>query len=137
MGAQKDTMVLFAEREIRQIFSGFDGWKITPVTVRPSAGNFYRVSRSLRAGDEVAFIGVSFDPEPKEETVRALDNLTDSRIPRTKKFILMPREAGTEALPSSIQVLPMTAFAFAGKKLVWLTKKKNAKRVIQELPVEA
>jgi hypothetical protein len=43
MGSSKDVMELFAERDIRQIFSEYDGWKIAPVTGSPQPGRFLQV----------------------------------------------------------------------------------------------
>jgi hypothetical protein len=137
MGAQKDTMVLFAERDIRQFFSEYDGWKITPETVAQSAGNFYRIARYNGRGYEVAFVGVSFGPSPDKATVAVLESLTDGRVQRVKKFLLAPQEADTKEIPPAIHVLPMTAFAFGGDKLVWLTKKKYSKKFSPEPTVAA
>ena len=52
-----------------------------------------------------------------------------------KKALLTPRQP--ICIPPHIRILLMTAFAFAGGKLVWLTKKKNARKFVMELPVTA
>ena len=61
MGSQKDTMVLFAERDIHRFFSEFDGWKTTPLNLSRSNGSLYRLSRYKYGGDEVALVAVSLD----------------------------------------------------------------------------
>jgi len=135
MGSQKDVMEVFAERDIRQQFSGYDGWKIAPVAGTNPAGRFFKVSRSRWAGDEVVFIAVSFDPVPKEEVVSVLDTIPGGQGPRIKKYLLTPQAADTSEIPPHIRILLMNAFAFAEGNLVWLTKKKNAKKFICELAV--
>jgi hypothetical protein len=128
MGSARDVMELFAERDIRWLFSGYNGWKVEPVSGSRSAGRFYRVSRGKWGGEEIAFIAVSFDPVPRQESVSALDALTHGQGSRTKKYLLTPQATDTSGIPSPIRILPMNAFAFADGELVWLTKKKNAVR---------
>lgn len=137
MGSLKDVMELFAERDIRQVFSGYDGWKVAPVTGAQPAGRFFRVSRSKWAGEEVAFIAVSFDLMPNEEIVSTLNTLSDGRVSLTKKYLLTPQAADASAIPPHIRILRMNAFAFAEGRLVWLTKKKNAKSIFREPAVAA
>ena len=63
MGSQKDVMALFAERDIRRLFSAHDGWKTEPVL--PSAGSYYRISRNKWVGEEVVLVAVSFESGTK------------------------------------------------------------------------
>jgi len=135
MGSQKDVMEVFAERDIRQQFSGYDGWKVAPVAGTNPAGRFFKVFRSRWAGDEVVFIAVSFDPVPKEEFASVLDTIPVGQGSRTKKYLLTPQATDTSEIPPHIRILWMNAFAFADGNLVWLTKKKNAKKFICEQAV--
>jgi len=137
MGSPKDVMELFAERDIRQMLPEYDGWTIERVQGSQVPGCFYRISRSKWVGTEIGFIAVSLDLEPKEELISALDSLPDGRGSRTKKYLLTPQATDTSGIPPHIHVLLMTAFAFADGNLVWLTKKKNARKFVMELPVTA
>jgi hypothetical protein len=128
MGSQKDVMALFAERDIRQLFSGSDGWVVEPVP--RTDGCYYRVSRDKWVGEEVVLVAVSFDPAPKDDVIAAFDNLPEGWSTRTKKYLLTPQATDTSAIPPHVRVLLMTAFAFAGGELVWLTKKKNARKFV-------
>jgi len=129
MGSQKDVMELFAERDLRQIFSEHDGWKITPASTTRSGGVLYRISRSRWVGEEVAFVAASFTQVPSDETIAALDILPDgSNTVRIKKYLLTPQATDTSCIPPHVRVMPMQAFAFVQGELVWLTKKKNAKK---------
>jgi len=137
MGSSKDVMELFAERDIRQVFPTYDGWTTTPVSTSSPVGCFYRVSKKKWVGDEIAFIAVSFDRAPTEDLINALDALPNGQGSKTKKYLLTPQAADTSAIPPHVRILLMNAFAFAEGKLVWLTKKKNARNFSTELPVAA
>ena len=132
MGSARDVMELFAERDIRWLFSEYNGWKVAPVNGPRPAGCFYRASRGKWGGEEVAFIAVSFDPVPRQDAIDALDVLSDGQGSRTKKYLLTPQATDTSGILPHIRILPMNAFAFAEGELVWLTKKKNAKRFVPE-----
>jgi hypothetical protein len=138
MGSPKDVMELFAERDIHQLFSVFDKWSISPVPASRSPGFYYRASKSLWEGNEIALIGVSFDPESLEESVLALDTLADDQGKRIKKYLLVPQATNTSEVPPHVRVLHMTEFSYVGDNLVWLTNKKNAKKISPpEHPVAA
>ncbi|WP_424025688.1 hypothetical protein [Methanoregula sp.] len=137
MGSTKDVMELFAERDIRHMLPEYDGWRIERVPGSRTPGCFYRISRSKGAGTEIGFIALSLDPVPKEELINTLDLLPDDQGSLTKKYLLTPQATDTSGIPPHVRVLLMNAFAFAEGKLVWLTKKKNAKRIVQEQAVAA
>jgi len=136
MGSSKDTMELFVERDIRQFFPGHDGWKIARQNGVSAAGPFYRVSRYKWQGDEVALIGVSFSEMPEDETFSALDTLSNGNS-RAKKYVLAPQAADISYVPPHIRILRMNAFAVSDGKLVWLTRKKNAKKYSVEPAIPA
>jgi len=132
MGSSKDVMVLFAERDIRQLFSEHDNWNITQAAESHPSGHFYQVSRGKWGGKEVAFVVVSFDQVPNEAVIRTLEGLPDGNGSRTKKYLLTPQATDTSVVAPHIRVLLMNAFAFSEGHLVWLTKKKNARRFTPE-----
>jgi hypothetical protein len=132
MGSARDVMELFAERDIRWLFSEYNGWKVAPVSGPRPAGCFYRATRRKWVGEEIALIAISFDPAPSQDSISALDALPDGRESRTKKFLLTPQVTDTSGIPPHIRILPMNAFAFADGELVWLTKKKYAKKFVPE-----
>jgi hypothetical protein len=137
MGSAKDIMELFAERDIRRVFSTRDGWTTVPVGTSAGTDHFYRVSRSKWPGDEVAFIAVSFKKSPGEEVINALDLLPASQGPRIKKYLLTPQGTDTSSVPPHVKLLLMDAFTYDGGDLVWLTKKKNARKFPAEQAVAA
>lgn len=137
MGSSKNVLELFAERDIRQLFSEYDGWKAVPVAGQNAAGCFYQLTRGRWTGVETAYLGVSFDSVPKKECLAALDSLPDGGGSKTKKFLLTPQATDTSAVPPHIRVLLMSAFAFSDGNLVWLTKKKNARKFSAAPPAAA
>lgn len=128
MGSLKDVMSTFAERDIHQQFSEFDGWTIAPINGVNSSVSLFRASRNRRYHEDVAFIAVSFDQVPGNECITALDALPSSRGSRVKTFLLTPQATDTSFVPPHVQVLLMKIFAFVDGELVWLTKKKNARQ---------
>jgi hypothetical protein len=132
MGSSKDVMELFAERDIRQYFSEYEGWKIEPMAGFAPEGRLYRTTRGRWAGVETVYIAVSFDPVPQEEFINAFSTLPDGRNPLTRKYLLTPQATDTSVVPPHIRILLMNAFAFSGGNLVWLTKKKNAAHYFPE-----
>jgi hypothetical protein len=136
MGSPKDVLVVTAERDIRHLFSEYDGWKVALIQ-GSREGHFYRISRGRWSEDEIAFVAISFDPVPKEESISALDTLPDGHGSRTKKYLLTPQATDTSGIPPHIRILLMNAYAFDHGELVWLTKKKNARRFVPELASEA
>ena len=136
MGSAKDVMELFAERDIRQYFSSFDGWGVAPVKGTPACVPLYRAARGKWAGVEEAFVAVSFSKKPGDDIVSALDQLPGSQRSRAKMYLLTPQAADTSAVPPHIRVLLMSAFAYTGSELVWLTRKKNSQEFCREESVQ-
>jgi hypothetical protein len=132
MGSSKDVLELFAERDIRQLFSEYDGWNITPVTGLQSTYRVYQAERGRRGREEAAFIAVSFDPVLRDEIMSIFDFMPNGLPLHSKKYLLTPQATDSSSAPPHIRVLPMTAFAFTDGKLVWLTRKKNARRSFLE-----
>lgn len=126
MGSTKDVMELFAERDIRQHFSHYNGWSVAPVSgLRPGA-SVYRLTKGKWNGIEEAFVAVSFSKTPGEEVAGILDQLPGDTRTKVKKYLLTPQATDTSAVPPHIRILLMNAFAFSGADLLWLTRKKNA-----------
>jgi len=137
MGSSKDVMTTFAERDIRQRFSEHEGWNIAPVGSVKTQNGLYRASRNRRYYDEVAFISISFDQVPQDDCILGLEALPSTRGSHVKKYLLTPQASDTSAVPPHVKILLMNAFAFEGGELVWLTKKKHARKFCQEQPVAA
>jgi len=128
MGSQKDVMELFAERDLRQHFSEYDGWKIAPAANVPSGVYMYRVSKSKWVGEEVAYVALSLNQVPTDATLAALDSIPETGRAKARKYLLSPQAVNTACVPPHVRIILMNSFAFMEGKLVWLTKKKHAKQ---------
>jgi len=71
MGSAKDVMELFAEMDIRHLFSDYNRWTVTPVSGPRPTVCFYRASKRNWVGEEIALIAVSFVPLPAVTTINA------------------------------------------------------------------
>jgi hypothetical protein len=125
MGFSSDIMHDFVAKEIRNIYSSYDGWKISSHPM----GNGYDtlVSLDRREGGHretvkvfVTF-GRSIPPALPEEFARA-DRAPDGTLTRYEYAVIAPGNADTSAVPAGIRVYTMKSFAFEGKDLTWVKK---------------
>jgi len=137
MGVATDTMQTFATKEIRSCFRESDGWECrqepSPV---PGAMTFV-LSREIRGKKQIIPLAVSYELAP---TLFPLEHLVGTMKAKrlTGKCMLVPKGADVTALPGDIRVLFMESFGFVDERLVWLTKKKNAKQYLrQDAPATA
>jgi hypothetical protein len=129
MGSMTDIMQTFAERDIRSLFSSFDGWECHPV---PNSVMAYRITRNLRGQRQNVYLAVSFDLIPDPAGIAALEALGKGDRAKKGSCLLVPQGTDISCVPSSIKVLPMTAFGFIDEELRWITKKKGAVRYATE-----
>src|SRR5208337_5527671 len=84
------------------------------------------LTRDVRGRTENVALAVSFDEAP---STLALEDLVASMKGKAPKgqFLIVPNAAVVSGIPKTVQVIFMESFGFVDGKLVWLTKKKNAK----------
>ena len=126
MGSSTDIMHDFALKEIRGIFSSYDGWKYN--SLASNNGDLYRISRHYRAQNQNIYLGVSFDAAPSQECLTNL--LASGETDRFNKGVclVVPSGADVSDVPGSVRIFFLTSFGFVNGELRWLTKKKNAMR---------
>jgi hypothetical protein len=138
MGSAQDIMQTFANKEIRAQFRDHDGWECKQVPSPGTRDAVFFLSRDVRGKKETVALAVSFDEEPSVTTLAAVSAGHKGRNALKAQYLLVPKAADVSAVPKEIQVLSMNAFGFVEGKLVWLTKKKNAKHYVQpEEPAKA
>ncbi len=126
MGSSHDVMQTFALKEIRAHFTEYEGWVYREIT-SPSAHDMAGIlSRDVRGRTEMAALAVSYNEEP---SALALETLAISLKRKALKgqYLIVPKAANVSAIPKTVQVIFMESFGFVDGKLIWLTKKKNAK----------
>jgi hypothetical protein len=125
MGICTDIMNDFVLKEIKHIYSSYDGWKITPKKKGAGYDTLVILERVTDGHKEITKILVSFQ---KAVTLDMLDDLTrpepvyDGSRPRFDFAVIVPANADTSALPKDLKVYVMKSFAFEGKELVWIKK---------------
>jgi hypothetical protein len=132
MGVATDIMQTFATKEIRSCFRESDGWECRQESSPVPGAMTFVLSREIRGKKQIIPLAVSYEHEP---TLFPLEHLVGTMKGKrlTGKCLLVPKGADVTALPGDIRVLFMDSFGFVDERLVWLTKKKNAK---QYLPAE-
>ncbi|WP_428372006.1 hypothetical protein [Methanoregula sp.] len=135
MGSAHDIMQTFAHKEIHAHFREFDGWKCRQVLSPIARDVTYILSREVRGRKECVTIAVSYDEEPSTLPLEALA----ATVKDLKgQYLVVPKAANVSAIPKPVRVIFMETFGFLDGKLVWLTRKKNAKHYPQsEEPARA
>jgi hypothetical protein len=125
MGISSDIMHDFVLQEIKRIYSGYDGWKITPGKKGTGYDTFFHLSRRVNGEPETANIFVTFKKEVSPEIIP--DLMTSEFSPyggrvNPKVAIIAPRGADTTGLSGGIKIFTMVLFAFDGDNLIWVKK---------------
>ena len=125
MGICTDIMNDFVLKEIKEIYSSYDGWKITPKKMGAGYDTLVVLERSNDGHKEIIKVLVSFH---KQVTLDMLDDLIrpepvyDGSRPRYDYAVIVPANTDTSALPKDLKIFIMKAFAFEGKELIWVKK---------------
>jgi hypothetical protein len=125
MGICTDIMNDFVLKEIKHIYSSYDGWNITPKKKGAGYDSLIILERSNDGHKEITKVLVTFQ---KIVTLDMLDDLTrpepvfDGSRPRFDFAVIVPGNADTTALPKDLKVYVMKSFAFEGKELIWVKK---------------
>ncbi len=135
MGSDKDTMHQFERKELSQVFSVSDGWKRNPLTSPGTNGSTHYFRRNLWVGCEFATVIVLYEPVVNGQTVTAIRNRYHNKGVKNRIFLMVPKNADVSSVSQDIGVITMSGFGYEDGKLVWLTKKKNAKKFRNDVPV--
>jgi hypothetical protein len=125
MGFSTDIMHDFVAKEIRSIYSSFDGWT---ATVRSLEGGYNRVvilERRDNGHRECVKLLVSFGTDVSSHLLEELsikEKSADGTPVRYSVAVMVPGNADTSSVPAGIPVYTMQSFSFDGKELVWVKK---------------
>ena len=125
MGFSSDIMHDFVAKEIKNIYSTYDGWKCTPRQVGNGYDSLVVMERNLGGHRECVNVFVTFSrsvPTPLPEDLTETKKSTDGTLTRFEFAIMVPANADTSAVPSGIRIYTMRSFAFDGKELIWVKK---------------
>jgi len=136
MGSIEDTMHQFERKELNQVFRVSDGWKEVPPVNSATTGGIHVFKRDLWGGrSEHATIIVLYEAIVNEEKIASICTRYQNGQEKNKIVLLVSKNADVDLVPKDIGVITMSSFGYDAGKLVWLTKKKNAKKFTSELSV--
>ncbi len=130
MGSAHDIMQIFAYKEIRTHFKECDGWECRQVPSPCVRDITCVLSREVRGRKEAMALAVSYDEDPSMLALEAVAaSLTRKSL--NGQYLIVPKAANVSAIPKAVHIISMESFGFVDGRLVWLARKKNAKRYPQ------
>ena len=125
MGFSADIMHDFVAKEIRNIFSSYDGWNCTMKETGNGYDSIAVLERRNGGHRECVKVLVGFDavlPSALPEELTRVEKTTDGTPLRFSFAVMVPANADTSILPDGVKIYTMRSFAFEGKKLIWVKK---------------
>jgi hypothetical protein len=137
MGSVKDIMEMFISRDIRTIFPPCEGWKYRQIPTSKNIPIMFLVSRTDYYKTQFAVVAISYASDTAPGCIAALYSAAKDRSDCVGKYLLVPQSIEMQHIPADILIRQMHAFGFVNGRLVWLTKKKNARRIVCEMSTPA
>jgi hypothetical protein len=125
MGFTSDIMHDFVAKEIRNIYSSYDGWTCSMKETGNGYDSVAVLERNNGGHRECVKILVSFDrslPAHLPEDLEKPEKSMDGTIIRFSNAVMVPANADTSSLPETMKVYTMRSFSFEGKELIWVKK---------------
>ncbi|MDD1694907.1 MAG: hypothetical protein LUQ71_09305 [Methanoregula sp.] len=125
MGFSSDIMHDFAAKEIRNIYSSYDGWKTTNRQLGNGYDTIVVLERRNGGHRDCVKVLVSFNrslPSPLPEELTTTERSSDGTVTRSEYAVMVPANADTSSVPPGVKIYPMRSFVFEGKELTWVKK---------------
>jgi len=125
MGICTDIMHDFVQKEIKRIYSSYDGWKITPRKKSGGYDTIFLIERMNKGHREIVKVLATFKKEVTLDMVSDLiqpEPVYDGTVPRYDYAVMAPGNADISSLPSDLKTFTMKTFTFEGKELTWVKK---------------
>jgi hypothetical protein len=125
MGISSDIMHDFVAKEIRAVYSSYDGWKITPSRLGSGYDTVFTLERRNAGHRECIRVLATFAKHvtaPMLEELKKPNQNCDGTVSRNGFAVMVPANADASAVPAGISVYTMKSFAFDGKELTWVKK---------------
>lgn len=125
MGFSSDIMHDFMAKEIKNIYSSFDGWKFTSRPTGNGYDSIMMLERRNGGHHECVKVLVTFErsvPSPIPEDLTTAERNTDGMPTRFSYAVMVPANADTSSVPAGVRIYTMRSFAFVGKELTWVKK---------------
>jgi hypothetical protein len=125
MGIRSDIMHDFVAKEVRSIYSSYDGWTMTERNSGTGYDRIVILERRNNGHRECKKVLVTFSrvvtPAVLGELVTP-EMSSDGTLTRNGFAVMTPANADIAAVPAGITVYTMRSFAFDGKELAWTKK---------------
>jgi hypothetical protein len=125
MGVSSDIMHEFVTKEIRAIYSSYDGWKISSHPLGNGYDTLVSMERRNGGHRESVKIYITLDksiPSPLPDELTHADRAADGTVTRHTYAVMVPANADISMVPAGVRVYTMKSFAFEGKDLIWVKK---------------
>ncbi len=119
MGFSSDIMHDFVAKEIRAVYSSYDGWKMSSQSLGNGYDTLVSIDRRNGGHRDSVKILVTFGrsvPLPLPEELTRADPATDGTVIRHEYAVMVPAYADTSAMPAGVRIYTMKSFAFEGKE---------------------
>jgi hypothetical protein len=127
----------FVAKEIRNIYSSYDGWKISSHSLEKGYDMLFSMERRMGGHRESVTVLVTLSksvPSPLPEELIRADRAADGTVTRHAYALMVPANADISAVPAGVRIYTMNSFAFEGEDLTWV---KKPVRKSENTPVKA
>ena len=111
-------------------FNECDGWECRRVPSPCVRDITCVLSREVPGRKEAMALAVSYDEDPSMLALEAVAASLTRKI-LNGQYLIVPKAANVSAIPKAVHIISMESFGFVDGRLVWLARKKNAKRYPQ------
>lgn len=125
MGFSSDIMHDFVAKEIKNIYSSYDGWKCTPRQTGTGYDSIMVLERRNGGHRECVKILVTFNrsvPATLPAELTRADANAEGTPVRFSYAVMVPANADVSSVPAGVLIYTMRSFAFEGKELTWVKK---------------
>jgi hypothetical protein len=125
MGSRSDIMHDFVVKEIRNIYSSYNGWELSTSSLENGYDTLVMMKRRNGGHRESVKILVTLSksiPSPLPEELTRADRAKDGTVTRHEYALMVPANANISAVPAGVRIYTMKSFAFEGEELVWVKK---------------
>ena len=125
MGFSTDVMHDFVAKEIKSIYSSFDGWNMTPRKLGTGYDTIIVLERRKDGHREFVKVLVTFGktiPSGHLDELTTSETNSDGTLSRNEYAVMVPANADTSSLPQGMKVFTMKSFAYDGNRLMWVKK---------------
>jgi hypothetical protein len=125
MGFSSDIMNDFVSKEIKSVYSSYDGWKMTQRNLGTGYDTIVTLERPNGGHRDFVNVLVTFEkkvPSTMLEELKKTGPASDGTVTRYGFAVMVPANADTSSVPSGFTIYTMTTFAFDGNDLRWIKK---------------